>query len=131
MILRGEDTLWTIERQVGIIPPRGISMKTDTVEIKGMSCSACARASERAAAGVPGVSNASVNFATEALTVEYDEGATGLAAIAAAIAEAGYEAVLPTAVKSASVPIGGMSCAACAAAVERAVSLVPGVSSAW
>ncbi len=105
-------------------------MKTDTVEIKGMSCSACARASERAAAGVPGVSNASVNFATEALTVEYDEGATGLAAIAAAIAEAGYEAVLPTAVKSASVPIGGMSCAACAAAVERAVSLVPGVSSA-
>lgn len=105
-------------------------MKTDTVEIKGMSCSACARASERAAAGVPGVSNASVNFATEALTVEYDEGATGLAAIAAAIAEAGYKAVLPTAVKSASVPIGGMSCAACAAAVERAVSLVPGVSSA-
>ena len=95
-----------------------------------MSCASCARASERAVAGVPGVSSASVNFATEALTVEYDEGATGLESIAAAIAEAGYEAVLPAPAKSATVPIGGMSCSACAAAVERAVARVPGVAAA-
>ncbi len=105
-------------------------MRTDTVEIRGMSCASCARASERAVAGVPGVSSASVNFATEALTVEYDEGATGLESIAAAIAEAGYEAVLPAPAKSATVPIGGMSCSACAAAVERAVARVPGVAAA-
>ena len=119
------------EARKAVLYPLGVfGMRTDTVEIRGMSCAACARASERAAAGVPGVSNASVNFATEALTVEYDEAATGLESIAAAIAEAGYEAVLPAPAKSATVPIGGMSCAACAAAVERAVSRVPGVASA-
>ncbi|MBU0927243.1 MAG: heavy metal translocating P-type ATPase [Spirochaetes bacterium] len=105
-------------------------MRIDTMEIRGMSCAACARASERAAAGVPGVAKASVNFATEALTVEFDETATGLAAVAEAIAKAGYEAVLPVASKSALVPIGGMTCSACAAAVERSVSKVDGVSSA-
>jgi Cu+-exporting ATPase len=73
---------------------------------------------------------ASVNFATEALTIEYDETTTGLEAVAQAIAGAGYEAVLPVATRHASVPIGGMTCSACAAAVERAVGKVPGVSSA-
>lgn len=104
-------------------------MKNETIEIRGMSCAACARASEKAAASVPGVSKASVNFATEALSVEYDENATGLPLIADAIAKAGYEAVLPVSSRSAIIPIGGMTCSACSAAVERAVAKVPGVSS--
>ncbi len=105
-------------------------MKHETIAIRGMTCAVCARASEKAAASVPGVHAASVNFATEALTIEYDETTTGLESVAAAIAGAGYEAVLPVSVKHASVPIGGMTCSACAAAVERAVSKVPGVSAA-
>jgi len=105
-------------------------MKRETIAIRGMTCAVCARASEKAAASVPGVQTASVNFATEALTIEYDETTTGLASVAEAIAGAGYEAVLPVTVKHASVPIGGMTCSACAAAVERAVGKVPGVSSA-
>ena len=113
-----------------IIPHGGIQMKRETMAIRGMTCAVCARTSEKAAASVPGVSMASVNFATEALTVEYDEKATGLDAVARAIADAGYEAILPVTVKHASVPIGGMTCSACAAAVERAVGRVPGVSSA-
>ena len=105
-------------------------MKTDTIEIRGMSCAVCARTTEKAAASVTGVKLASVNFASERLTVEYDEAATGLEAVAQAVREAGYEPVLPVAAKQATVPIGGMSCASCAAAVERAVGRVPGVSSA-
>ncbi len=105
-------------------------MKTETMEIRGMSCAVCARATEKAAGSVPGVNLASVNFATEALTIEYDETATGLEAVAAAVKEAGYEAVLPVTVKNATVPIGGMSCSACATAIERAVGRVTGVTAA-
>jgi P-type Cu+ transporter len=54
----------------------------------------------------------------------------GLEDIARAIKDAGYEAVLPEDTKSATVPIGGMTCAACAKAVERAVGAVPGIKAA-
>ncbi len=105
-------------------------MTFKTIAIRGMTCASCARASERAAARLEGVASASVNFATEALTVQYDEAALGLEDIAKAIKDAGYEAVLPEESKSATVPIGGMTCAACAMAVERAVGKVPGIKTA-
>ncbi len=95
-----------------------------------MHCAACARAAERVASALPGVRSASVNFATEALTIDYNERELKLEALAEAIAGAGYVAVLPTAEKTASVPIGGMSCAACAAAVEKAVRGMAGVADA-
>jgi P-type Cu+ transporter len=105
-------------------------MIVKTIAIRGMTCASCARASERAASRLEGVASASVNFATEALTIQYDEAALGLEDIARAIKDAGYEAVLPEDTKSATVPIGGMSCAACAKAVERAVGAVPGIKAA-
>lgn len=105
-------------------------MKTETLEIRGMTCAVCARATEKAAGSVPGVKSASVNFASEKLTVEYDEAETGLDSVAAAVKDAGYEAVLPIAARNATVPIGGMTCSACSAAVERAVGSVSGVTSA-
>ncbi len=105
-------------------------MKSELIPIRGMTCAACARANERAVGGLPGVARAEVNFATETLRVEYEEGAVDRAAIAAAVADAGYEAVLPPESKSAVVPVGGMTCAACSAAVERSVRALPGVLSA-
>ena len=105
-------------------------MTIKTIPIQGMTCASCARASERATANLPGVSSASVNFATEALTIEFDETTLGLGDIASAIEKAGYKAVLPEEAKSAMIPIGGMTCSACASAIERAVSKVPGVKTA-
>ncbi len=102
-------------------------MTLKTIAIRGMTCASCARASERAASRLEGVESASVNFATEALTIQYDEAALGLEDIAKAIKDAGYEAVLPEESRSAIVPIGGMTCSACAKAVERSVSKVPGI----
>jgi Cu+-exporting ATPase len=104
--------------------------KTTHLRINGMSCAACALASERAVRKLPGVGEASVNFATEKLTVSFEESQVSLEAIKAAVAKAGYEAVDEKKDKSVSIPIGGMSCAACAQAVERAVRKVPGVSEA-
>ena len=41
-----------------------------------MTCAACAQASERAVKKVSGVENASVNFATEMLSVKFDAAST-------------------------------------------------------
>jgi len=65
---------------------------TDRLQLKGMSCAACARNIETAMQNVPGVQEASVNFGAEQATVTFDARATDLEAIQAAIADAGYGA---------------------------------------
>ncbi|AEJ20622.1 heavy metal translocating P-type ATPase [Gracilinema caldarium] len=68
-------------------------IKTTTMQIRGMTCTACARASERAVKKLAGISDANVNFATEKLTLQFDDTQVSLADIKAAIKKAGYEAV--------------------------------------
>lgn len=68
-------------------------IKTTTMQIKGMTCTACARASERAVKKLAGVADANVNFATEKLTLEFDDEKVSLADIKGAVKKAGYEAV--------------------------------------
>lgn len=104
-------------------------MQTTKLRINGMTCASCAQASERAVKKLPGVENASVNFATEILSVNFDASSTDVNAIKLAVAKAGYEAVDEAGEKKAVIPIGGMTCAACSAAVERAVGKVAGVKS--
>jgi len=48
-------------------------MNDKTIEISGMTCAACAMRIEKAVGKLDGVEKASVNLATEKLTVEYDE----------------------------------------------------------
>ena len=101
-------------------------IQTLRYQINGMTCAACARASERAAQKLPGVEEASVNFATEKMVVKFDDAALDGEAIKAAIAKAGYQAVDVVSVKETTIPIGGMTCSACAKAIERAVGKLPG-----
>ncbi|WP_304226030.1 cation-translocating P-type ATPase [Gracilinema caldarium] len=68
-------------------------IKTTTMQIKGMTCTACARASERAVKKLTGVADANVNFATEKLTLQFDDEKVSLADIKGAVKKAGYEAV--------------------------------------
>lgn len=103
-------------------------MANKSFKIEGMTCAACARAVERAVKKLDGVSSANVNLATEKLTIEYDENKTGTDAIQNAVEKAGYKAVTETTAKT--LKIEGMTCAACARAVERAVNKLEGVSSA-
>jgi len=63
------------------------------LSIEGMSCASCARRIETMLAGRPGVSSASVNFATQLATVIYDPASTGPDALAAAVAGIGYRAI--------------------------------------
>jgi len=99
------------------------------LKINGMTCAACAAASERAVKKLPGVAEAAVNFSTEKLLVKFEEGALSVEQIKAAVAKAGYEAVDDREKKEVTIPVGGMTCAACAASIERSVKKLPGVDS--
>ena len=68
-------------------------IKTTTMRIKGMTCTACARTSERAVKKLSGIAEANVNFATEKLAVQFDDEQVNLLDIKAAVKKAGYEAV--------------------------------------
>ena len=63
-----------------------------SLDITGMTCAACAGRIERALARVPGVSDASVNLATEVAKVRFQGDGPGLDTLVAAVDKAGYHA---------------------------------------
>ncbi len=64
----------------------------EVFQISGMSCSACAKAVERATKRVEGVSSSVVNFATEELYIEFDENLVTNEKIILAVEKAGFKA---------------------------------------
>ncbi len=104
-------------------------IKTAQLRINGMTCAACAQASERAVKKLPGIEEAAVNYTTEKLLVKFEDGTMNIEEIKKAVEKAGYEAVEDSAEKEVTIPIGGMTCASCSSAVERAVKKLAGVSS--
>jgi len=92
-----------------------------TLPVRGMTCASCVAHVERALAGVPGVSDVSVNLATESATVSAAR--ARVVPLIEAVAQAGYE--VPT--RAMSLQIGGMSCASCVGRIESALRSVPGV----
>ncbi len=74
----------------------GVAKSTVDIPVTGMTCANCAMTIERTLKKkVPGVMNASVNFASERATVEFIPTLTDLNEILAAIARAGYGAIRP------------------------------------
>ena len=65
------------------------------LDIQGMSCASCARAVEKSVAAIPGVLDASVNFAAETALIRYDESRTPISKITTAVTQAGYTALEP------------------------------------
>ncbi|KVQ79500.1 copper-transporting ATPase [Burkholderia ubonensis] len=119
--------------------PAAPAMAPIELEIEGMTCASCVARVEKALAGVPGVTRASVNLATERATVDAAAGVT-TAQLVDAVRQAGYQAtpvaepepaIAPDAALGAiELDIGGMTCASCAGRVEKALSNVPGVARA-
>ncbi|MDW8253480.1 MAG: heavy metal translocating P-type ATPase [Chloroflexota bacterium] len=96
--------------------------------VTGMSCAACVRRIERALGAVPGVAFAAVNLATERATVQYDPAVSTVDQLKAAIEGAGYGVKEETV--QLTLPIRGMTCAACVRRIEKALSKVEGVEAA-
>jgi Cu+-exporting ATPase len=91
--------------------------------ITGMTCASCSRRVEKALAKVPGVTEASVNLASEQASVAYDPAQVQPQALLAAVEQAGYGVIS----EQVELPITGMTCASCSRRVEKALARVPGV----
>lgn len=120
-------------------------MKTETYTVKGMTCAACAQSIERLLNKKEAVSSAAVNLVAETLSITYDDAAFDSKAVCDSVERAGFEASLrpertpePLAqggsqngsVKTVTIPIEGMTCAACAASIERVLSKREGIREA-
>ena len=100
--------------------------KVITVPVEGMTCAACVGHVESAIRDVPGVEDVSVNLGTEKASVRVGEDDLPVEAIREAVAGAGYS----VGTQSATLNIGGMTCASCISHVENALNNVPGVTKA-
>ncbi|PLK49869.1 heavy metal translocating P-type ATPase [Uliginosibacterium sp. TH139] len=91
--------------------------------IEGMTCAACSTRLEKMLRATPGVTEASVNLASERASVV---GEADFAALLATVRRAGFE--VPR--RTLQLDVGGMSCASCVARVEKALLKQPGVEMA-
>lgn len=105
-------------------------MNKKNIQITGMSCAACAQRIEKVTGKIEGVSKASVNLATETLTVEYDNNPETISKIKDKIENLGYGVKEENNTKTVIIPIEGMTCAACSQRVEKVLSRMEGVSKA-
>lgn len=94
-------------------------------QIEGMSCASCAQTVEQAVRKLAGMKEATVNLATEKLTVNYNNDQLSEADIFSAVASSGYQLVHD--LKEKTFDIEGMSCASCAQTIEKAVGQLGGV----
>ena len=69
-------------------------MKNEMYNMGGMSCASCSAAVERVTKMLPGVSESSVNLATNKLTISYDESTLSSEEIVKAITNIGFTAEL-------------------------------------
>ncbi len=106
----------------------GRKMPVDTEErmvipITGMTCAACVSHVANAIEDLPGVSDVSVSLASEKATLALDNGNVPLDALRCAVEDAGYG----IATERITLVVGGMTCAACVAHIEAALTGVDGV----
>ena len=99
----------------------------DKFKISGMSCAACANRIEKGISKMEGVKEANVNFASETLTVSYDDTKVTSLDIEEKVEKLGYKIVKN--IESHTYKVEGMSCSACANRVERVAKKVKGVES--
>lgn len=102
-----------------------VSDLKSSLQIKGMSCASCVSRIETGLKKVDGVTQASVNLATERAEItSYTP--IDREALIKAVEHAGYE----VADAATELSIDGMTCASCVSRVEKALKAVPGVKEA-
>ncbi|NFO04822.1 heavy metal translocating P-type ATPase [Clostridium botulinum] len=100
-------------------------MRKKAFKIEGMTCSACANRVERVVGKLDGVEKSNVNFATETLSVEFDENKLQDKDIEEKVVKAGYS--VKKNIKVYNLKVEGMTCSACANRVERVTKKLQGV----
>ncbi|GMR04930.1 MAG: heavy metal translocating P-type ATPase [Thermodesulfobacteriota bacterium] len=98
-------------------------LKSVDLPITGMSCASCASKIEKGLSKTSGIKKASVNFATEKVTISYDPKEVAPGDFIKTIKELGYGAGVEKVV----LPVQGMSCASCVDKIEKALNGLDGV----
>lgn len=106
--------------------PQEGEMNKTTLQLTGMTCAACANRIEKGLGKMEGVQEATVNFALERASITYDPKVVDVTRMEEKIEKLGYG----TAKETAELAVTGMTCAACAAKIEKMVGKMPGVSTA-
>ncbi|MEP1522302.1 heavy metal translocating P-type ATPase [Ascidiaceihabitans sp.] len=99
--------------------------QTLRLPLTGLSCASCVKRAETALAGAEGVTQASVNLATETATATI-ENLDALPAALNALDRAGY----PAAQETVRLSVDGMHCASCVGRIEKTLKQQHGVVSA-
>ena len=102
----------------------------ETLSIGGMTCAACAARIEKGLGRLEGMESASVNLALERATVEYDDTRLNREKIEETIRDLGYTVLPGQEQKAVTLRVTGMTCAACAARIEKKLSAAKGVQKA-
>ena len=107
-------------------------IQKEALKIAGMSCAACAARIEKGLSKLEGVRSANVNFAMERAAVEFDNALVDKGKLEGVVEKLGYTVIRETEATDSKVTLNitGMSCAACAARIEKKLSKLGGVSKA-
>lgn len=97
-----------------------------TLQINGMTCSACANSIEKGLSQIEGVEKANVNYAMERSTIVYDPEKTNVNEFMERVEKLGYSVVQ----EKETFDISGMTCAACATKIEKRINKMDGVTNA-
>jgi len=100
--------------------------KQISLPVTGMTCANCSLTIERNLRRMEGVEEAAVNLATEKAAVIYDPSVVKETDFLALIRDIGYD----VATAKADLPVTGMTCANCAATIERTLKRLDGVVTA-
>ncbi len=102
-------------------------LKEEIYKVDGMTCSACSAAVERVTRKLDGVESAAVNLTTNKLTIKYDEDKVSKHDIFHKVQKLGYIPKDIVEGKKVVIPVSGMTCSACANAVEKAINKLDGI----
>ncbi|HHW36926.1 MAG TPA: copper-translocating P-type ATPase [Bacillales bacterium] len=102
----------------------GSNVKEASIQITGMTCVACATRIEKGLNKMEGVELATVNLALEKSSIKYDPSKLSEVDFATKIEALGYGVVK----QKAEFEITGMTCAACAARIEKGLNKMEGIS---
>jgi len=103
------------------------STEKQRVAIRGMHCASCSARIEKVLGSTKGIVAAAVNLAAESLEVEWEPARLSLADIAGIVKGLGFDLVLPEKDIRLALAISGMTCASCAARIEKVVGDMAGV----
>ena len=113
-----------------ILEPMEENVNNTVFDLEGMTCAACAARIEKVVSRMDGVDKAAVNLASEKMFVSFDPDIVSPEAISATVSNIGYTAREHSSISHISLPIGGMTCAACSARIEKVLSRMDGVQEA-